>query len=1661
VVCSFEVLAALPTFCTAALNSFRSINAFSPLRTSTEGFMTTAGLSRAYAVLRQLDVLRTVDILHPLPTASSPGSKRKLHRQCHEGSNVDDDVSKLPLRRDAREARRARQTVEVEGEIDLPSLRESSPMHGKGEGAASSRHRFNDAVHSPHPLAQNPTLTTSREACLMPPPPSYSDAMSEAPFSSNPTAETSFVSGVSRSSKTCEESHAYAPRRNETASSSPRISASAAKQLRSNTGVRSRFEARHSSSDAFATCTPPRALRNTSAGHIYLRPSPKSSPRRAGVLSPVVLPALSTSEADHMLAHASSSLERYFDKDDMQSVLASVAAAAGETDVRHRLSLYTPKTAAPMSGGGFVKNGAKGRGGTSSAFVNNSAFTLSSLTHSPTSHQSSYDAYGAEYRRGEGTRWGRAQNTRCNAHNDRPASLSRRQHGGSPVEGLQPITITPSVERLLDAVQTSSQHSAYDEKRDEKSSPAPPKRHAATIVGDGRKDAAYNISELSQLADSSCNASNNDSNNRRRVGEQVSPIAAANDSPRSLTHEQQRFSPDLSSFYTANGRSQREENGGCASAPQASVGPASMLHLRSRQDYCPIPAPRDGAACTEYGVIDVNGDDRRQRLPRGLTRPHSATASDVGSAGLEEPRTASLDRAVENARLPTPVDGSGGDDRQLRQKEEKLYREANDCVAADSREGGQDSETSGLGEQVDANADDPSACSTRGDTLASPPALMDNSTEDAENYLCDDLPREYIDALPFLDYLARVNAAFAAVLLKELAAMGDAWAAAIKQREETAARNTRNGAAEGQVVRNDEDEVVDCLALSLLLNKPAALQHIAVPLLRTQLQNALRLLREHEEEVGSASESVRTLCTSLGSGTSEEAEEEEGRGRKGQAKSPALAARTAHFNNVICAVVGLGSAASSLLPMLLHLLLQLPPPTSTSLCDVRLVGLAIRTCGAAEGLQALTRIVEERREATHVLTAAAYAISSYAYELAGHTSVVCVPAGTLQRARGEEAKYRVVPDRQLALAASGAVSLASLGKELQPLWSGSPPFSTSTSTTGAPTVIHLVHVQSPPPYRPTHIIIDAEAARQSLRLYIASNVFCVRRDHPYVMVLLDDALNSDLLCPVLAEASSVRTFKPIWDRLRRELHHVLCRDQTTPSVKAGCAAALGLRLPLLPYSMQDFFADEKDMLFAVESALVHALVSPAAPLFQEQALLSLCTLPPEARVHVVQPLTDFFLKAVRRFQLRHTVTMRRIDRDKCNGAEGAAEEAVVVAAAIAASKVCVNPLAPTASTSGCIAALVPVFKELLQASQWRVRHAACIGLARVGPYTTDPASVVDVFLSLLTPAAASSFLGNTSVSEGHLPALQPATIVWCLAQQQQGGVRALLRVLQDTHESPPVHNCCALQLADVDVCEACQEVDQPDTPESDALLDQLVQVLGKLIAMQGALEENTVLLCVRALAEVVHRAATVVHGAPELRTAALAEVPSRVGVSPSIVPCVLPLQSAHLEQEAVTYFQTEPINSCFTVLTSVMEAALLPTNVLKALCLYLCKYGGAHGELYVCEMLLEDSSVVARSAAAFGLRACGAKVIRSVVLGMNDVSFEVRREALETMEAIGAAKVLTVLQHRPAEHRHQVLAALRDCLLQDAERLVALKAANTVYRALAREGHEVTELRSW
>lgn len=844
----------------------------------------------------------------------------------------------------------------------------------------------------------------------------------------------------------------------------------------------------------------------------------------------------------------------------------------------------------------------------------------------------------------------------------------------------------------------------------------------------------------------------------------------------------------------------------------------------------------------------------------------------------------------------------------------------------------------------------------------------------------------------FTEYLSRVSCAEPPALQRELTAMGDAWGAPDPQPDEI---------------------VLDCLVLAILLNKTSAVRSIVVPLLGAQLQSRLRLLQAL---------SRKTV---------------DGAGADMCPGSEEFASSTA---DLLCAIAGLGHRAACLLPPLLDLFWSLPADSSM-LCDVRLVCLAIRCVGGGKGLSFFIRIVADRSAPPHVLAAAVYGLAVFSYTLFGSTKVLCAPPGSLQRDRGGPL-HCIVREATASPSISTAEALGPLlGEAIDA------EITAASSLATAPPMTAKPYIMAPPPYAATHIIIDGEAARQELLRFLASeSLDATGNEGALPLLLLLKNVDATLLRPALVP-SAVREYQLGWGQAHRKLRELEDAYLLSADTALACLA------PPLPYAYDPHFSSEADTLFTVEAALIKLLLHSTTPLVQEQVLAAVATLPPVVRQHVAQPIVDFLQELLRSFAARWASTMRRSSNNDIE----TQQEAVLVAACLATGTVLVNAFAPPEVEA--IAVVVPMLMELLNSPRTRVRHAACLALSLLGPYTPDPGAIVDLQVALLQRSRAAPVPEGGGVASdpgsGMDLSIQPASIIWALVQQGEGGVRALLRVLQDPKWGEEVHVSCAWQLAQVDVYQSCgvsPSASAASAADATALLDEMIQVLGRLIAVQGALGEVAVLHCVRALAELVH--ATTSSSRRQAMKTRLTGTMATTASDAAIDAALSDHISRHRrlpeeEEEASAYYSTtEEPNDCYTVLCSIIEAALVPSNVLKGLFFYLCAYGGVEGELYTCRALFEGSRVGSRAAAAYGLRACGAKVIRSLVLGMNDSSFEVRRESFDTLEKIGADAVVQVFRRRSPQQRHQVVEALRDCLLRDAGRGVCRQAAEQIYDRL-------------
>ncbi|RNF17094.1 serine/arginine repetitive matrix protein 1 [Trypanosoma conorhini] len=538
-------------------------------------------------------------------------------------------------------------------------------------------------------------------------------------------------------------------------------------------------------------------------------------------------------------------------------------------------------------------------------------------------------------------------------------------------------------------------------------------------------------------------------------------------------------------------------------------------------------------------------------------------------------------------------------------------------------------------------------------------------------------------------------------------------------------------------------------------------------------------------------------------------------------------------------------------------------------------------------------------------------------------------------------------------------------------------------------------LQRPPPYRPTHIILSAEVMRKQLIQFTATRNF--RR-----------------------ATSSYETLPLVLSDFARDAPEA-CRQQGLPDDVQEALHQCALELDdvshasprVLPFSYDPHYAGREEELFAVEEVLMTILHNRRTPLsVVEQTLVSVASLPDFATTHAASPVLDYVIRSVSHFEQQ-------------GGGAIDGEESVLVAGLVALGRLLRNEgTSPSVIDTAC-----GVLLHNLSSPSCRLRHAACVGLGEVGAVSNRPGDIARALTAALNDAA-----------------MNHETVAWALTRLGLRGVRLLLDRIAPPPPAPPaavgsssggsnrrdtsddgrrhsvevlpasVRMLCARALGKVDFLTVSLGVHE----DARRLREELMRSLAAILAA-AQVEEEVALECAYALGEA---AGTCVDGGTP-------------------APC-------REEEEAASYYRSETPNEAFAVLKGLVEAVLLPLPVEKALFYALCCYGGAHGELYVSQTAIQSSLVVLRAAAAFALRVCGGKVIRTVVLALNDDDAGVRLEAFDTLDAIGVEAVLAVLRLRPHQHTHQVVAALRDCLLRDLGRETRRQAAQDLYAALLR-----------
>ncbi|CAD2218750.1 hypothetical protein ADEAN_000624100 [Angomonas deanei] len=669
------------------------------------------------------------------------------------------------------------------------------------------------------------------------------------------------------------------------------------------------------------------------------------------------------------------------------------------------------------------------------------------------------------------------------------------------------------------------------------------------------------------------------------------------------------------------------------------------------------------------------------------------------------------------------------------------------------------------------------------------------------------------------------------------------------------------------------------------------------------------------------------------------------------------------LQEVLCAIIGLGKQAAELQNTLLALMQTQANEVGGRLPLLQLSALAVRTCGGEDGMKALLQLQPDT-PALHC--AVLYGLSALPYDVIGHTAVVC--AGPLQ----EQVSF-YSPDPQLGycevLEGASRLTAGAWGEVGRP--------------------------QEVPPYRPVNVLLDSQEARRLLLLYMQSS----QQPRP---TSLDQLHLHSLLRDVIARGTytAVReqipdSHKPTWQRaqarLTREvLHHL--RDDA-PSHRT------------LDNTYPSRFRRNKTLLFAVEQRLVKTVLDHSSPAVQEQALVSLATLPPYAREHSSNAVFDFFKGRLAQFDQRQLSEQRLLIQEVGAKATNTTEEeeAVLVAATVAVGVM----ITPQSGDSTLQEEGRSLLLRLLSSPRPALRRAACVGLGHLGVRLTerDRNEVVNGLARRLADTA-----------------LSATTVTWALVRQGPQGIRKILQLLRVTDLPLDAHIACARGIAELDLMYLCF----PLTREAkEALLQEVIHSVGRLIVSPGALAEEVLLECVYSLSIAVQER--------EVEENEYGEMAQK-----------------KKHQEAISYYKTEKANLCYEVFTSLMESSVLPFAVLKAIFYCLCKYGKGHGEVHTCHEAMESGRIMTRAAATFGLRACGARVVRTLVMSLNDEAVEVREEAVDTLECTPVEEFVEVLRHRPPQHTRQVCDALRDGLLRDIGRGVRLNKVQQLHDVLAR-----------
>ncbi|KAG8348632.1 hypothetical protein TRVL_00550 [Trypanosoma vivax] len=537
------------------------------------------------------------------------------------------------------------------------------------------------------------------------------------------------------------------------------------------------------------------------------------------------------------------------------------------------------------------------------------------------------------------------------------------------------------------------------------------------------------------------------------------------------------------------------------------------------------------------------------------------------------------------------------------------------------------------------------------------------------------------------------------------------------------------------------------------------------------------------------------------------------------------------------------------------------------------------------------------------------------------------------------------------------------------------------------------------PYTPTHVILDVELARcMLLKLVATHGMERVTFNYVPLSLVVQD------LVGVLAIVCEGRELPPVVQTALS--HHAI---EPTPSNL--------LPQRTLPFSYDPWYVDRDDELFSVEETLLTVLLHPRCPSkVLERVLATIASLPSFVTIHMAAPVLDFAAFAVARFIQHEQQQHESQHRSGC--ANNVQQENVIVTAFVAVGRLVRSGMtSPSVTDAAC-----DLFFQCLSSPLCRVRHGACLGLGEMGPLSNKTEAVAHQLLHCLADmemnhevvAWSIARLGGCGVRlllDKIAGQLMPEGSLGC------GGYGGMARV--KSYEASPLplvtRVACVRAVRRIDLLATSLGTRE----EAWRLREEVIQRLGALLAAAG-MEENLLIECAYTLGEVLGN-----NGTEATRRC--------TGVG---------------SDEAITYYMSEEPSESFEVLKTIIDSTTLPCCVMKALFFALCKFGGGHAEVYASQTVIQNPALLFRVAAAFGLRACGGKVIRTIALALNDDCVEVRLQAFDTLDNIGVSAALAVLQQRPQTHTRQVVTALRNCLLRDMCKNVNRKTAQDLYTAL-------------